>query len=58
MMASLRKSFALRIHKNIGNGKTKVQIVESVYEGKKVHQKVLRHIITATAGDNHIPKWQ
>lgn len=39
-------------YKNIGNGKTKVQIVENVREGKKVRQKVLRHIITAKEGDD------
>ena len=39
-------------YKSIGNGKTKVQIVENVRDGKKVRQKVLRHIITAKAGDD------
>jgi len=39
-------------YKNTGNGKTKVQIVESVREGRHVRQKVLRHIITANAGDD------
>jgi len=39
-------------YKNAGDGKTKVQIVENVREGKQVRQKVLRHIITAKAGDD------
>jgi len=39
-------------YKNAGDGKTKVQIVENVRESKKVRQKVLRHIITAKAGDD------